>query len=382
MRDSKTNLGRMMGALMLMMPATMWAQSDDHYTVPETSIDHNYPRILEDNSVLFRLRTTDASQITLSLDPECRFVKQEDGSWVAHTKPLVEGFHYYWLNINGMQLSDPNSMSYFGCGRMTSAIDIPEKGCSFYDRKEVPHGRVLQMEYFSEARGRHEGVWVYTPPTYDEGTREYPVLYLQHGGGEDESGWVNQGKTHYILDNLIAEGQAKEMIVVMCNGTFNIPGTPFGYSIEGTRPFADDMVKCLIPFVERNFRVIKGKEGRAMAGLSMGGGQTFFTGLTHLDLFSHLGIFSTGVFGGIRESAGFDAEAAMPGLLSDPERFNGALKTLYISVGTDDPRIKGTTQTVATMREHGLKVTFNSFAGDHEWQVWRKSLEDFVKKIF
>lgn len=353
------------------------------YTTPQTNISSNgYPRILEDNSVLLKIKAKNASDIKVSLDPDCKFYIQQDGSWMAHTKPLVEGFHYYWFNIDGMDMSDPASMSYYGCGRMTSGIDIPEKGCTFYDMKDVPHGQVHQLEYYSPTRKQNVRMWVYTPAGYEGGKKKYPVLYLQHGGGEDETGWVNQGKTNYIMDNLIAEGKAKEMIIVMANGTFNIPGAPFGYSIEGMKPFEGELTSCIIPTVEKNFRVKTDRASRAMAGLSMGGGQTFFVGLQHTELFSHLGIFSTGVFGGIREAGAFDAEKAMPGLISGKDRYNKELSTLYISVGTDDPRITPTTKAVEDMRSKGLNITFSTFPGDHEWQVWRKSLHDFVQRIF
>ena len=351
------------------------------YVTPITNIGNGYPRILQDNSVLFRVRATNASDWRVSLDPDCRFHIQQDGTWLAHTKPIIEGFHYYWFTVDGVDMADPASKSYFGCGRMTSAIDIPEKDCTFYDCKDVPHGKVCQMEYYSSVRGKNVGVWVYTPAGYDSSKKKYPVLYLQHGGGEDETGWVNQGKTHYIMDNLIAEGKAKEMIVVMSNGTFNIPGTPFGYSIEGMKPYEKDLTECLIPFVEKNFRVKADRNNRALAGLSMGGGQTFFTGLQHTELFSALGVFSTGVFGGIRESGSFDAEKAMPGLITNAQKYNRDLRLFYISVGRDDMRINPTTKAVKDMQSKGLNITFNTFPGDHEWQVWRKSLHDFLIKL-
>lgn len=341
-----------------------------------------YPRILEDNSVELRVKANDASKWKVSLDADCKFVKQDDGSWIARTKPLVEGFHYYWFNIDGLDVADPASPSYYGCGRMTSAIDIPEKNCTFYNRKDVAHGMVMQTELFSTVRNKFVGMWVYVPASYREGNKEYPVLYLQHGGGEDETGWINQGKANYILDNLIAEGKAKEMIIVMVNGTFNVPGRPFSYSVEGIKPFEEDLVNNVIPFVEKNFRVKKDRKSRALAGLSMGGGETFFAGLQHTELFSSLGIFSTGVFGGIREAGAFDAEKALPGLISNHKKYNDELDVLYISVGTDDNRITGTKKAVEDMKSKGLNIVFNTFPGDHEWQVWRKSLHDFAQKIF
>ena len=352
--------------------------------IPQTNINaKGYPHVLSDNSVEFKIRSNDdLSQMKVSLDPSCRFEKQEDGTWMAHTKPLVPGFHYYWFTLGGMDLSDPASKSYFGCGRMTSAIDIPEAGCHIYDIKEVPHGRVSIVTYYSKVRKAHATMYVYTPPSYAVGTKRYPVLYLQHGGGEDESGWTLQGKTNYILDNLIAEGKAKEMIVVMSNGNITVPGAGFGYSIEGMKGFEAELTEVIIPFVDQHFRTISDPQHRALSGLSMGGGQSFFVGLQHTELFSYIGVFSTGVFGGIRETKSFDAEAAMPGLLSQHEKYNKALKVFYISVGTDDPRLSSTQKAVADMRQAGLNITFNTFPGDHEWQVWRKSLHDFAQKLF
>ena len=354
------------------------------FIVPPTNINaQGYPHVLPDNSVEFRIRSNeDLSQMKVSLDPSCRFEKQQDGFWTARTKPLVPGFHYYWFNLGGMDVSDPASKSYFGCGRMTSAIDIPEAGCTFYDIKEVPHGKVSIATYYSKVRKAYATMYVYTPAGYSEGNKRYPVLYLQHGGGEDESGWTLQGKTNHILDNLIAEGKAKEMLVVMSNGNITVPGSGFGYSIQGMRGFEEELTQVIVPFVDQNFRTIADRQHRALAGLSMGGGQSFFVGLQHTELFSHIGVFSTGVFGGIRETRSFNAEESMPGLISQHEKYNQSLKLFYISVGTDDPRLSSTRKAVADMQQSGLKIIFNTFPGDHEWQVWRKSLHDFAQKLF
>ena len=360
------------------------AVSAQEFIIPPTNINaKGHPHVLPDNSVEFKIRSNeDLSQMIVSLDPSCRFEKQTDGTWMAHTKPLVPGFHYYWFNLGGMDLSDPASRSYFGCGRMTSAIDIPEAGCDFYDIKDLPHGRVSMLTYYSKVRQAYATMYVYTPASYSKGNKRYPVLYLQHGGGEDESGWTHQGKTNHILDNLIAEGKATEMIVVMANGNITVPGTGFGYSIQGMKGFEEELTKVIVPYIDNNFRTIPDKQHRALSGLSMGGGQAFFVGLQHTELFSYIGVFSTGVFGGIRETKSFDAEAAMPGLVSQHDRYNEALKLFYISVGTDDPRLSSTQKAVADMRQSGLAITFNTFPGDHEWQVWRKSLHDFAQKLF
>lgn len=352
------------------------------FVSPETSINGNWQRVLMDGSALLRVNAKNASTWKVSLDPEAKFYIQQDGSWIAHTKPLVPGFHYYWFNIDGVDVADPASKSFYGCGRYTSAIEVPEKGCDFYEDKGAPRGMIHQLQFAVDGKEETVNVQVYTPAGYEKGKKKYPVLYLQHGGGEDETGWVRQGKVGTIMDNLIAEGKAEEMIIVMMDGTIRGAGGAFGYSIEGMKPFEKQMIDHLIPLIEKTFRVKTDRASRAMAGLSMGGGQTFFVGLQHTELFSHLGIFSTGVFGGIREAGAFDAEKAMPGLISDAARYNKALSTFYISVGTDDPRIKPTTKAVDDMRSKGLNITFNTFPGDHEWQVWRKSLHDYVQKIF
>lgn len=353
------------------------------YVIPATNIGSDYPRILSDHSVLFRTRAM-ARDWRVSLDPDCRFYLQPDGSWMAHTKPLVEGFHYYWFNVDGQDLSDPASQSYFGCGRMCSAIDISEVGTEWMDfRQDVPHGQVHIVTYYSPLRQATADLWVYTPAGYEQGRKRYPVLYLQHGGGEDETGWVRQGKTNLILDNLIAQGKAKEMIVVMANGTLSIPGQRPAYSKEGMAGFSQELIEQVIPTVERQFRTLSDRRHRALSGLSMGGGQTFFVGLTHPELFSSVGIFSTGLFGGITGTGkAFDAEATIPGLLSNAQQTCRDFPLIYISVGEDDFRISHTRKAVANMRDAGLGITFETFPGDHEWQVWRKSLHSFVQKLW
>ncbi len=353
------------------------------YTIPATNIDPSYPRLLADGSALLRTKAF-AKDWRVSLDRGCRFYLQSDGSWMAHTRPLVPGFHYYWFEADGQVLNDPASNTYFGCGRMSSAIDVPEDGTEWMDyRQDVPHGQVHIVSYYSTVRQAKADVWVYTPASYEQGKKRYPVLYLQHGGGEDETGWIRQGKTNLILDNLIAEGKAKEMIVVMANGTLNVPGMKTGYSKEGMAGFEQELIENVIPTIERQFRTLADRRHRAMSGLSMGGGQTFFVGLGHPELFSAVGIFSTGLFGGIAGSGkSFDAEATLPGLLSNASQYNKDLQLLYISVGEDDFRITHTQKAVAGMKEAGLNITFETYPGDHEWQVWRKSLHSFVQKLF
>ena len=346
------------------------------------------PCILPDNRVLFKVTAPNAAKVQVNIGKLYDMQKDEKGIWAVTTDPQDAGFHYYSLVIDGFAAADPGSESFYGTGKMSSAIDIPEAGADFYTIKDVPHGEIRSRNYFSKTMNSWRNVNIYTPPGYDNDIKKtYPVLYIQHGGGEDERGWAVQGKTNIILDNLIAEKKAVPMIVVIANGNVTRPGatTGGGYNDEAMAAFKEEIVGSVIPFVEKNYRVKPGAANRAISGLSMGGGQAFYTGLRNTDIFSHVGVFSTGLFGGINRQPGaaaFDPETAIPGLLSKSQLFNSKLKVFYISVGEQDPRIEPTKKIIETFRSKGLNVQFNSFPGGHEWQVWRKSLHDFAQKLF
>lgn len=344
------------------------------------------PCVFSDKRVMFRVNAPAGGKLQIDLAGRVYdMTKDEKGLWTVTTDPQVPGFHYYSLVIDGIKVADPASESFYGMGRMASAIDIPEPGVDFYDVKDVPHGEIRSSVYFSKTTTTWRNVNVYTPPGYDqEPKKRYPVLFIQHGGGEDERGWAIQGKTGNILDNLIAEGKAVPMIVVITNGNVTKPGSNVrGYSEEAMNAFKEEIINNVIPFIEESYRVKPGASNRALAGLSMGGGQSFYTGLRNLDTFSHVGVFSTGLFGGIREaSATFDPESVIPGILTNADSFNKKLKVFYISVGEQDQRIEATKRLIGTFKGKGLNVVFSSFPGDHEWQVWRKSLHDFAQRLF
>jgi enterochelin esterase-like enzyme len=347
------------------------------------------PCIFPDNRVFFRVNAPSANKVQVNIGKAYDMQKDEKGVWTVTTEPQDPGFHYYTLVVDGVAFADPASESFYGTGKMSSAVDIPEAGADFYTIKEVPHGDMRSKNYFSKTMNTWRPVNIYTPPGYDQDPKKtYPVLYIQHGGGEDERGWAVQGKTNIILDNLIASGKAVPMIVVIANGNVTIPGAAGGgggYNDAAMNAFKEEIVGSVIPFVEKNYRVKPGVANRAISGLSMGGGQAFYTGLRNTNTFSHVGVFSTGLFGGINRQAGaaaFDPEAAIPGLISNPKSFNDKLKVFYISVGEQDPRIDATKKLIETFKSKGLNVQFASFPGGHEWQVWRKSLHDFAQKIF
>lgn len=359
-------------------------QEDDKSMPATTNVTGaEYPKILPDLSVIFRVNASDAKKVQIDLGKKYDMIKSDDGFWTVTTAPQVPGFHYYSLVIDGVALADPASETFYGMGRMASAIEIPEKGTDFYEVKDVPHGAISSKYYFSKVTNSWRRMFVYTPPGYDVNSKvKYPVIYIQHGGGEDERGWAEQGKTDIILDNLIAGGKAKPMIVAISNG--NVSTGRGGYSSVAMASFKEEMTQNIVPFIDKNYRTLANVNNRALCGLSMGGGQSFYAGLESLDCFASVGIFSSGIFGGINNPSGkeFDAEKEIPGLLSKSQTFNEKLKLFYISVGEQDSRFKFTKKAVNKFRERGLKVEFNSFPGDHEWQVWRKSLHNFASRVF
>lgn len=347
---------------------------------------NDYPYILPDLRVMFKVDAPNAGKVQIDLGKMYDMNKDDKGVWTVTTEPQEPGFHYYSLVVDGVKVADPASESFYGTGRMSSAIDIPEAGIDFYTIKDIPHGEIRSKSYFSKTTGTWRNINIYTPPGYDKNINEkYPVLYIQHGGGEDERGWAEQGKTNIILDNLIAEGKAVPMLVVIPNGNVTKPGTNApGYSEEAMTFFKEEIFENVIPFIESNYRVKTDASNRAIAGLSMGGGQAFYTGLRNIEMFANVGIFSSGLFGGIGRQATteFNPETIIPGILTKSQSFNEKIKVFYISVGEGDPRIEYTKKLINTFKREGLRVEFASFPGGHEWQVWRKSLHDFAQKLF
>jgi len=371
------------------------------YTVPVTNINFSQgPQLLSDNSVKFTVRAPEAKKVQVDIGgTKYDMEKGDDGIWTVKTKPQVPGFHYYSLIIDGVSVADPASQSFYGCSRWSSAIEIPEEGMDDFEVQAVEHGQVRIIHYYSKVEQAWRPLMVYTPAGYDNGTQDYPVVYIQHGGGEDHRGWMEQGRTAQILDNLIAKGKAVPMIVVSSNSnvrsseshqarldgrvaTNNVRASSGGYSWQGMQTFRSELLENVIPFVEKTFRVKKDRRSRAMCGLSMGGGQSFYIGLRDPDVFANVGVFSTGMFGGIRGASDFDLEKEVPGMLTDTKTFNKQFDVFFISCGEQDPRIEYTRNIVKKMREGGVEMRFNSYPGDHEWQVWRKSLHEFAQYLF
>lgn len=358
---------------------------EDSYS-PVTNINRtSYPRVLADNSVMFHVNAPQAQNVQIDLGgTKYDMKKSASGAWTLTTKPQVPGFHYYSLIIDGVSVSDPASQTFYGCSRWSSAIEVKETGMADFEIQQVPHGEVRTVHYYSKVEETWRPLLIYTPAGYDEGKQSYPVVYIQHGGGEDHRGWMEQGRTAQIMDNLIAAGKAVPMIVVSANSNVRSRngGMGGGYSWQGMQTFRSELIDNVIPFVEKNFRVKKDRKNRAMCGLSMGGGQSFYIGLRDPDVFANVGVFSTGMFGGISDASNFDLEAEVPGMLTDTKTFNNQFDVFFISCGEQDPRIEYTRSIVKKMRDSGVNVRFSSYLGDHEWQVWRKSLHEFAQYLF
>ena len=353
---------------------------------PVTNINRNgYPRVLSDNSVMFRVNAPQAQHVQIDLGGvKYDMTKSDVGAWGVTTKPQVPGFHYYSLIVDGVSVADPASQTFYGCSRWSSAIEIPEAGMGDFEVQDVPRGEVRSVYYYSKVDESWRPLMVYTPAGYNESKQEYPVVYIQHGGGEDHRGWMEQGRTAQIMDNLIASGKAVPMIVVSSNSNVQSRngGMGGGYSWQGMQTFRSELIENVIPFVEKTYRVKKDRKSRAMCGLSMGGGQSFYIGLRDPEVFANVGVFSTGMFGGISGASNFDLEAEVPGILTDTKTFNQQFDVFFLSCGEQDPRIEYTRNIVKKMRDAGVKVRFNSYPGDHEWQVWRKSLHEFAQYLF
>ena len=351
--------------------------------------DAKYPRILPDNRVIFRIKAPEAQKVQVDLVKKYDMIKDTAGIWEATTEPVVEGFHYYSILIDGVAVCDPASQTFYGMGRMASGIDIPEKGVDYYSLKDVPHGQIRQIRYYSNITKSWRRAFVYTPPAYNTNLNErYPVFYLQHGGGEDETGWPNQGKVDIIMDNLIAEGKAKPMLIVMDRGYAVDPTAPKNDNepfmkrlIEGNKTLTEVFIKEILPTIDKEFRTIPDRDHRAMAGLSMGGFQTFQITLTNLDKFAYIGGFSGAGF----MMPGTDIKTMYDGVWKDVDAFNKKAKLMYLSIGTAEP--ERMYQTVNNFHKElekiGVKhVYYESPGTSHEWLTWRRSLNQFANLIF
>lgn len=377
--------------LMLLMLGALQAP-DDSKPASSNVLNAQYPRVHDDGRVTFRFTAFGAKKVQLQPGGADNglgkgpidMTAQDEGKgvWSLTLPPVVPGFHYYWFLVDGVAVNDPGTETYFGWGRQTSGIEVPEKGVDFYEPQDVPHGEVRVRWYRSKTTGAWRRAYVYTPPGYDRDQKtRYPVLYLQHGAGENETSWTKQGRANLILDNLIAGKRATSMIVVMETGyATKLGATPVqGPTGQPAIPnaFEQVLIEELIPLIDAEYRTQPDRTSRAMAGLSMGGNQTMQITSAHLDRFAWIGAFSAPL-------RNFDIKTSFGGVLADAAAYNRRVKLLWIGAGTGETTIHEAAGNLhAALDAAGVKhVRFESAGTAHEWQTWRRSLHDFAPRLF
>ncbi|HEV8283138.1 MAG TPA: alpha/beta hydrolase-fold protein [Chitinophagaceae bacterium] len=338
-----------------------------------------YPQILADHRVIFRIKAPDAQKVQIDLGKKYDMAKDTGGYWLVTTDSIGEGFHYYSLLVDGVAVADPSSETFYGMGRMASGIEIPFGGGGYYVMRNVPHGDIRIKKYFSTVTNSWRQFYMYTPPDYDFNTNEkYPVLYILHGGGEDERSWATQGKTDIILDNLIAEKKAKPMLVVMMDGNLSSGGLA-GFGEQALKRFEDELKNAVIPFVEKNYRTETDAKNRALAGLSLGGLQTLYAGIRNTNMFSYLGVFSSGWFA--NQPAISDPQYVF--MKDNAAAINNNLKSLWIAMGgKEDIAYNNCKIMLGKFDEMGIKYTYSEYPGGHTWPVWRNNLYNFAQILF
>ena len=378
--------------------------ADTAHTSPYNLYGARYPRIEADSRVTFRFNAPNAQKVQVSIvNVPFDMVKGADGVWTYTSEPQDKGYHNYWMIVDGTIVVDPATNAFIGYSHMCNGFEIPDPDGGFYELKEVPHGNVLIKNYYSKVARSWRHIFVYTPPDYEKNSStRYPVLYLQHGGGEDERVWIEMGRTNLILDNLIAEGKIKPFIVVMetsavgpqfpmgprpaapaagaaapgaqrpaaqAPGAPGAPGT--GAQAAGARPrfsfdkYAELMISDMIPWIDKNFRTIPDPAHRAMSGLSMGAMCTKSVTLAHLDTFAYIGLFSGGTI--------------TPAEITDKSR----VKLVFMSYGSRERGSDGVKAAADALTQAGIKsVSYVSPLTAHEWQSWRRSLYEFAMLLF
>ena len=371
--------------LKLMGKELITAEEMMQSTTPASTNMHgcDFPRLDKENRAYFRIHSPHVKRLQVDIcGKKYDMSKDENGWWTVKTEPLVVGFHYYFLLVDGFSVIDPMTTTFFGCSRMAGGIEVPEgEEGNYYRTQHVPHGQVRTCTYYSETQQRFRRCVVYTPAEYEtKPKKRYPVLYLQHGMGEDETGWSTQGLMYNIMDNQIAEGKCVPMIVVMESGDVEVGFRPRpGKDVNEERnlygaSFAKLMINDLIPMIDKTFRTYTDREHRAMAGLSWGGKQTFDITLTNLDKFSYIGGFSGAIFG-------LNVKHAFNGVFTDASAFNKKVHCLFLGCGTEENM--GTAQLVKSLRDMGIRVaSYESQGTAHEWLTWRRCLNEFLPNLF
>ncbi len=355
------------------------------------------PEVLSDRRVTFRIYAPKATEVSVSGDwiaqgrgTGGRLERDEKGVWSITVGPLVPDFYSYMLVVDGVRTADPkNPFIKQGITSIDNMFEVPGEEAAFEANGPVPHGEIRTVWYHSGALGSMRSMRIYTPPGYDSGRARYPVFYLLHGGGDDDSGWSTVGRAGFIMDNLIAAQKARPMIVVMPNGSMprptspaaSAPGTPAGATAMAAAQdrFADELLNNVIPLVEKNYRVQAGGRNRAIAGLSMGGGQTLRVAPSHPDMFAYVGVWSAGL--NPQMTADFEKRNAR--FFEKPEETNKMIRLFWIGVGEKDPlATSGAKNLAEVLKMRGIRHEFHQSEGGHTWINWRHYLNDYAQLLF
>ena len=345
-----------------------------------------FPQVNSERRVRTSISAPEALKVQLDIGGvKYDMVKDDKGVWTGESAPQDEGFHYYQLNIDGASVPDPGTKYFYGAGRWGSGIEIPANDQDFYALKDVPHGLISENIYFSKITNSFRRCFVYTPAGYEQNqTTRYPVLYLQHGSFEDETGWLGQGKANLILDNLIAAKQAVPMIIVMDNGyAYKPQDNSTDKSARPVSVFEEVMINEIIPMIDAKFRTIADRNHRAIAGLSMGANQTMRIIMNNLDKFASYGGFSG--TSNYPSTAEIDPATFLDGKFKDGAAFNKQIKVFWLGLGTKEPSpFPGSVGAFRTMLEkQGIKYVFYESQGTaHEWLTWRRDLNEFAPRLF
>jgi enterochelin esterase-like enzyme len=367
------------GMLALAMTAGAGAQPPNARTLRVQDTLQS-PVLGADGQVTFQLYAPKATQVTMRSEGPAPFAgkplaKADSGVWTL-TVQVPADLYIYWFDVDGVFVADPrNNRPRVNMSTVRSLLEVPGAASEFFAEKPVQHGQVAAVHYQSQALGLPRRMHVYTPPGYATSSQRYPVLYLLHGAGDNDLSWLMAGRANFIFDNLIAAGKAKPMIVVMPAGH-----TPPGANGAPAAPdaFARDFLTDVVPYVEKNYRTLPGRENRAMAGLSMGGQQTLNISLTNLDKFSQLGVFSSGWFG---QDGAATFERNNPALFADP-KLNDRIKLFWFATGKNDFVMPSTKAVLALLDKHKIRYTYKETEGGHTWPNWRAYLNEFAPLLF
>ena len=333
--------------------------------------------VLPDNSVVFQIYAPKAESVSvagdLPWDKPVKFTKEENGVWKGRLASMVEGVYRYHFMVDGVNVYDPKAPT---ASETSALLTVDPQGDEFFAMKNVPHGAVAERYYWSETLGTMRRLHVWTPAGYEKSTAKLPVLYLVHGGGDNDLSWPTVGAAGLILDNLMAEGKMVPMVVVMPNGTIEMPDGNF----QGEVPvFAKDMTTSIIPFIESNYRVYTDQANRAMAGLSMGGMETLETTLNNPELFSYVWVLSASFAPGNKEVYEYERGR----LKREADRYNANFKQLvFTQGGPSDIAYNNCKETLALFDAAGIKYEYKDVSGGHSWEAWRQNLHDLAQRIF